>query len=435
MANFKAMEEAKDSIEEEKINSNLESNQDQDLVHPRPCMAENEELESTKAEIGEVIEENQRLRFNLDRMMKDYQALQMRFQELGAPKQQQQPSRSEDEQEQRQLVQSTSTRINNKQIAIAQDDDQLFLSLGGSSSTDLKKKKKKNEDEYPELKRQEALNIEGSGLALSLDSNVHRDHHDEQQPPVKKARVSVRARCDTPTMNDGCQWRKYGQKIAKANPCPRAYYRCTVAPSCPVRKQVQRCVDDMSILITTYEGTHNHPLPLTATAMATTTSAAAYMLTSGSSTTTVANSLSNSDLMSHSFSYGASSQPTITLDLTAAAATSSSSSTSDHFTRLAPATSTSLPPSSSYSYPTIANLTFNSSDLSSRDTAQMGPPRTIIGPGPGPYHDHNSSVAAAARAITSDPTFHSALTAAISSLITGNPSTGSGSEHHNNNNR
>ena len=67
--------------------------------------------------------------------------------------------------------------------------------------------------------------------------------------------------CFPQVVKDGYQWRKYGQKVTRDNPSPRAYFRCAFAPSCPVKKKVQRSAEDSSVVEATYEGEHNHPHP------------------------------------------------------------------------------------------------------------------------------------------------------------------------------
>ncbi|XP_031284537.1 WRKY transcription factor 71-like [Pistacia vera] len=78
----------------------------------------------------------------------------------------------------------------------------------------------------------------------------------------KEPRVAFMTKSEVDHLEDGYRWRKYGQKAVKNSPYPRSYYRCTTQ-KCTVKKRVERSFQDPSIVITTYEGQHNHPIPTT----------------------------------------------------------------------------------------------------------------------------------------------------------------------------
>ncbi|XP_031287289.1 probable WRKY transcription factor 72 [Pistacia vera] len=466
----------------------LSSSKDEDLANSK----EEDEIESAKAEMGEVREENERLRTMLERVAKDYKSLQLRFFDI---LQQQEPSRKP-------VTEHNPSPSNDETIM---EPELVSLCLGRSSSgaaSETKKEEKtsKSTREEEELKASLSLALDSkfqpslelltstSHISPENSSEEPKDHDEKeatagetwppskmlktmrngddeasQQNPVKRARVSVRARCDTPTMNDGCQWRKYGQKIAKGNPCPRAYYRCTVAPGCPVRKQVQRFVDDMSILITTYEGTHNHPLPVSATAMASTTSAAASMLLSGSSTsqpgltstaTTTAASAPNGLNLSTLFDTSRTNQfytpnhssplfPTITLDLTAPSSQFSHFNNRFSSTPRFPSTSLNFSSSSESSMlPTLwgnGYHAYNGNTLPYNNQTQSGNILNLGKPSQEQFNfqsftdNKNQQVAAASqqalaetltKAIASNPSFRSVIAAALSTMVGGNSNNG-----------
>ncbi|KAL4376613.1 hypothetical protein GQ457_02G019760 [Hibiscus cannabinus] len=403
---------------------------------------EEDELESAKAEMGEVKEENERLKKMLEKIQENYKSLQLSFSEIlqqGATKKST-SSLVSSEPELVSLSLGTSTPMDGKPTSSikSKHDPEIIpaLTLGLDSKSQLSSPGTSSEDQAKEDGAAETW------PPSKIQKTTTRNGDEDQQNHVKRARVSVRARCDAPTMNDGCQWRKYGQKISKGNPCPRAYYRCTVAPGCPVRKQVQRCAEDMSILITTYEGNHNHPLPVSATAMASTTSAAASMLLSGSSSSQQGlNSTATTTQLLNGFNYSLHENstkqfylpnstssplfPTITLDLTSSP--SSSSKYSNRFSTNFPSfppTSLNFSASESSMLPAVwgngypgygAQIPYYQTQTGKESQNQIY--ESFSGNNLQGENSQQSLTETLAKAITSDPSFRSVIAAAISSMV------------------
>lgn len=186
--------------------------------------------------MGEVREENQKLKTYLDHIMKEYKTLQMQFFDIVKPDQEQkkpsdgeavangnddrQQSKESEELVSLSLGRATSSQHSEKDYEgkllflenISKDQDlglSLNCKLSDASRTSLVEtllKNNNNSKSSPATSFEDQLK-EGPGetWAPSKVRKTMRSRGDDevsQQNPVKKARVLVRARCDTATVSN-----------------------------------------------------------------------------------------------------------------------------------------------------------------------------------------------------------------------------------------
>ncbi|XP_060205186.1 probable WRKY transcription factor 40 [Lycium barbarum] len=181
-------------------------------------------------------------------------------------------------------------------------------SVGDDASAGSKKRKSEstsspNHNNNETMKSVQALHSESS--SSDEDSSPKKQREEHIKTNTSRVYVRTEAADTSLIVKDGYQWRKYGQKVTRDNPSPRAYFKCSYAPTCPVKKKVQRSVEDQSILVATYEGEHNHSKM----------DAAGPVTTSPSSRLNAKGTIGNTTSMPCSTTLINNSGPTLTLDL------------------------------------------------------------------------------------------------------------------------
>ncbi|KAL7212585.1 hypothetical protein ACSBR2_015304 [Camellia fascicularis] len=125
-----------------------------------------------------------------------------------------------------------------------------FSSTEAGGDEDSNKHKK-------DLLQQKESDDDGGESSKKVSKSKKKGEKKEKEP-----RFAFMTKSEVDHLEDGYRWRKYGQKAVKNSPFPRSYYRCTTQ-KCTVKKRVERSFEDPSIVITTYEGQHNHLIPAT----------------------------------------------------------------------------------------------------------------------------------------------------------------------------
>ncbi|XVF16804.1 hypothetical protein REPUB_Repub10bG0063700 [Reevesia pubescens] len=130
-------------------------------------------------------------------------------------------------------------------------------STPNSSVSSSSKEGAADEDSSKTKKDKQPKGSENHGSDKSKKVNKPKKEKRQREP-----RFAFLTKSEIDHLEDGYRWRKYGQKAVKNSPYPRSYYRCTTQ-KCGVKKRVERSFQDPSVVITTYEGHHNHHIPVT----------------------------------------------------------------------------------------------------------------------------------------------------------------------------
>ncbi|KAJ0914736.1 putative transcription factor WRKY family [Helianthus annuus] len=194
---------------------------------PHQCISITTKLKILQYELEKMNTENQRLRGMLSQVTNNYTVLKLHVAN--------------------EMQKQQNQKVDYHQEMVAKQLIELGPTSHDSSSEERTQSGSTKNGDHKAGKRNGRENTRDSDAWIANKVPKLNGSKIVEQPnesTMRKARVSVRARSEAPMITDGCQWRKYGQKMAKGNLCPRTYYRCTVAVGCPVRKQVQRCVDE-----------------------------------------------------------------------------------------------------------------------------------------------------------------------------------------------